>query len=66
MKKPEYARLYGNQIKELDEKRFSRKLTEKDIEESKRLIRYMAHHAIVRPEKKNCLLRPSLFQQSHA
>ena len=33
MKEPEYAKLYGDQIKEMEEMRLSRKLTEKDIEE---------------------------------
>ena len=33
MKKPEYAKLYGDQIKDMEEMRFSRKLTEKEIEE---------------------------------
>ena len=57
MKKPEYAKLYGDQIKEMEEMRFSRKLTEKDIEEWKGPIHYVAYHAVVRPEKKTTPIR---------
>ena len=57
MKKPEYAKLYGDQIREMEEMRFSRKLTEKEIEEWKGPIRYVAHHAVARPEKKTTPIR---------
>ncbi|XP_068762300.1 uncharacterized protein [Montipora capricornis] len=57
MKKPEYAKLYGDQIKEMEEMRFSRKLTEKDIEEWKGPIHYVAYHAVVRPELKTTPIR---------
>ena len=57
MKKPEYAKLYGDQINEMEEMRFSRKLTEKEIEEWKGPIHYVAHHAVVRSEEKTTPIR---------
>ena len=57
MKESEYAKLYGDQVKETEEMRFSRKLTVKEIEEWKEPLHYVAHHAVVRPEKKTTPIR---------
>ena len=56
-KNPEYAKLYGDQIEEMEEMGFSSKVTEKEIEEWKGPIHYVAHHAVVRPEKKTTPIR---------
>jgi len=57
MKKPEYAKLYGDQIKEMEDMRFSRKLTKEEIKKWKAPIRYVAHHTVVRPEMKIAPIR---------
>ena len=57
MKHPENAASYDNQIKEMEEMQFARKLTPKEIEEWKGPVHYVAHHAVLRPEKKSTPVR---------
>lgn len=55
--KPDYAESYNSQITEMEEMRFSRKLTKKEIEEWDGPVHYISHHAVIRPEKKSTPLR---------
>ena len=57
MKHPENAASYDKQIKEMGEMQFARKLTPKEIEEWKGPVHYVAHHAVLRPEKKSTPVR---------
>ena len=57
MKHPENAASYDKQIKEMEEMQFARKLTPKEIEEWKGPVHYVAHHAVLRPEKKSTPVR---------
>ena len=54
---PEHAKSYNSQIKEMEDMKFSRKLTRKEIEEWDGPIHYISHHAVVRPENKSTPLR---------
>ena len=54
---PEHAESYNDQIKEMEDMKFSRKLTKKEIEEWKGPIHYISHHAIIRPEKRSTPIR---------
>ena len=57
MKNPDYADGYNQQIKEMEELDFGRKLTKTEIDEWKGPVHYVAHHAVVRPEKKTTPIR---------
>ena len=58
MKHPaENAASYDKQIKEMGEMQFARKLTPKEIEELKGPVHYVAHHTVLRPEKKSTPVR---------
>ena len=57
MKHPENAASYDKQIKEMEEMQFARKLTPKEIKEWKGPVHYVAHHAVLRPEKKSTPVR---------
>jgi len=57
VKRPEYAHSYDMQVKEMEDMKFSRKLTEKEKSELKEPVHYVAHHAVVRPEKKSTPIR---------
>ena len=57
MKSPENATSYDNQIKEMEEMRFSRKLSPKEIDEWQGPVHNVAHHAVIRPEKKRTPVR---------
>ena len=57
MKQPDHANSYNAQIKEMEEMKFSRKLTEEEKKEWKGPVHYVAHHAVVRPEKKTTPIR---------
>ena len=51
--KPKLAEAYNKQIKEMEEMNFSRKLTKEELESYKGPLYYVAHHAVLRPEKKS-------------
>ena len=57
MKQPDHANSYNAQIKEMEEMKFSRNLTEEKKKEWKGPVQYVAHHAVVRPEKKTTPIR---------
>ena len=54
---PEYASSYNEQIQEMEQLGFARKLTQKEVEEWKGPVHYISHHAIIRPEKKSTPVR---------
>ena len=54
---PEYANSYNEQIQEMKQLGFARKLTKEEMEDWKGPIHYISHHAIVRPEKKSTPVR---------
>ena len=54
---PEYAKAYDQQMVEMNELMFSRKLSQKEAEEYKGPVHYISHHAVVRPEKKSTPVR---------
>ena len=57
MKQPDHASSYDMQIIEMEEMKFSRKLTEQEKKEWKGPVHYVAHHAVLRPEKKSTPIR---------
>ena len=64
LKNPEYADKYNQQIKEMEELNFAKKLTKTEINEWKGPVHYVAHHVVVRPEKKTTPIR-IVLQWSH-
>ena len=54
---PEHAKAYNQQMVEMNELKFSRKLSQKEAEEYKGPVHYISHHAVVRPEKKSTPVR---------
>ena len=57
MKQLDHANSYNAQIKEMEELKFSRKLMEEEEEEWKGPVHYVAHHAVLCPEKKTTRIR---------
>lgn len=57
MKNPEHAKAYDQQIKEMEEMEFARKLSPQEIENYNGPVHYVAHHGVVRPDKKSTPLR---------
>ena len=55
--KPGHVESYNNQIKEMKDKKFSRKLAKKEMEEWDGPVHYIAHHAVSRPENRSTPLR---------
>ena len=53
MKNPKNTQAYDRQMVETSEMEFSRKLSEKDLKEHKGPVRYISHHAVLRPESKS-------------
>ena len=51
LKKPDYADKYEKQVKEMEEMNFSRKMTKREVEDWRGPVHYVAHHAVLRPEK---------------
>lgn len=51
MKQPDHANSYNAQIKEMEEMKLSRKITEQEKKDWTGPVHYIAHHAVVRPEK---------------
>ena len=46
-KNPENAEAYNQQIQEMEQMKFSRKLSEKELAEYKRPVHYIVHHEIL-------------------
>jgi hypothetical protein len=57
IKNPEHAESYSNQIKELEEMGFARKVTKEEVKSNDGPVHYISHHAVVRPEKKSTPVR---------
>ena len=57
MKDPNNANEYDKQIKEMTELNFARKLSEEEIKNHEGPVHYIAHHEVVRPEKKSTPVR---------
>ncbi len=56
-KVPEHAKKYDAQMKEMEDRKFARKLTKEEIVEWNKPVHYVSHHAVVRPEKKSTPVR---------
>ena len=56
-KNPEHCKAYSQQIKEMEEMNFGRKLKPEEIKSYQGPVHYVAHHGIVRPDKKSTPLR---------
>ncbi|XP_033115373.1 uncharacterized protein LOC117115613 [Anneissia japonica] len=57
MKNPEHMKGYQQQMEEMLELGFSRKLSEQEIKEYCGPVCYLPHHAVIRPEKKSTPVR---------
>ena len=57
MKDPASAKEYNKQITEMTELSFARKLSKEEITNHKGPVHYIAHHEVVRPEKKSTPVR---------
>lgn len=56
-KNPHHAEAYDHQIREMVERRFSRKRSDEKAESYTGPMHYTSHNAIVRPEKKSTSIR---------
>ena len=65
LKNPEEAAAYNQKIIEMEEMNFARKLTEKEIEDHKGPVHYIAHHAVHRPDSTSTPVR-IVFNSSSA
>ena len=54
---PEQARAYQKQMVEMEEMKFSRKLSKEEIKKYEGPVHYISHHAVIRPEKKSTPVR---------
>ena len=52
-KNPEYAQAYDQQMREMTEMNFARRLSKKELESYKGPVHYISHHAVVKPDKKS-------------
>ena len=52
-KNPEQAEAYDKQMVEMNEMKFSRKLSKKELEEYKGPVHYVSYHEVLRPESKS-------------
>ena len=57
LKQPDYADKYDKQVKEMEEMNFSRKLIKREVEDWKGPVHYVAHHAVLRPDKTSTPVR---------
>ena len=60
---PDHANAYQEQMKQMEDLGFSCKLSEKELEEYNGPVHYIAHHEVVRPDKKSTPVR-ILFNSS--
>ncbi|XP_033646409.1 uncharacterized protein LOC117305639 [Asterias rubens] len=51
------AQLYDDQMKEMEKKRFSRKLSTEEMKKYDGPVHYISHHPVIRPEKKSTPVR---------
>ena len=56
-KNPEQAKAYQGQIEEMCSMNFARKLSKEETESYKGPVHYVAHHAVIKPEKKSTPVR---------
>ena len=54
---PEHAEAYRQQMKEMEQMSFARKISRKEAREYRGLVHNVSHHAVIRPEKKSTPLR---------
>ncbi|XP_071941071.1 uncharacterized protein [Antedon mediterranea] len=57
LKNPEHAKAYKNQIKEMVDMKFARKLSDTELSSYDGPIHYISHHGVLRPDKKSTPLR---------
>ncbi|XP_063959312.1 uncharacterized protein LOC135154982 [Lytechinus pictus] len=57
LKDAEHAKAYDNQIKEMVQMGFARKMTIEEMESYEGPVHYIPHHAVLRPEKKSTPIR---------
>ena len=50
LRNPQKAAAYNDKMKEMEEMKFTRKLTESEMEDYKGPVHYIPHHAVFRPE----------------
>ena len=55
--KPKQAQAYDKQMTEMNEMKFSRKLSVEEMTNYKGPVHYIPHHAVIRPEKKSTPVR---------
>ena len=68
-KNPDQALAYNNQMVEMEEMGFARKLSNEEIDHYEGPVHYISHHAVIRPEKRSTPVRivfnsSSVFQGS--
>ena len=56
-KNPEHAKAYNEQMKEMADMNFSRKLSSEEVKSYEGPVHYISHHEVVRPEKKSTPIR---------
>ena len=54
---PDHAKAYQEQMKQMEELGFSQKLTDEELKDYKDPVYYIAHHEVVRPEKRSTPVR---------
>ena len=54
---PEQAEAYHKQMVEMEEMKFSRKLSREEIKKYEGPVHYISHHVVIRPEKKSTPVR---------
>lgn len=51
------AKLYDDQMKEMEQNKFARKLSDEEIKNYEGPVHYISHHPVIRPEKKSTPVR---------
>ena len=54
-KNPEHAKAYKQQMKEMEEMNFARKISPEEARKYQGPVHYISHHAVVRPDKASTL-----------